>query len=76
VREPSLQALLRELAAFNTGLCAISTRLPVADIADHERTSPFVVTWSNYPATPERGFSKRWVLRVREIAKCVRFSRF
>jgi predicted ATPase len=39
LREPSLQALLRELAAFNKGLCIITTRLPVADIADHERTS-------------------------------------
>src|SRR5580704_15838734 len=39
VREPSLRALLRELAAFNTGLCLITTRTPVADIADHERTS-------------------------------------
>ena len=39
VREPSLQALLRELAAFNTGLCVITTRMSVADIADHERTS-------------------------------------
>jgi serine/threonine protein kinase/tetratricopeptide (TPR) repeat protein len=39
VREPSLQALLRELAAFNTGLCLITTRAPVTDIADHERTS-------------------------------------
>jgi serine/threonine protein kinase/predicted ATPase len=39
VREPSLQALLRELAAFNKGLCVITTRLPVADIVDHERTS-------------------------------------
>ena len=39
VREPSLQALLRELAAFNTGLCVITTRLPVADLADHEGTS-------------------------------------
>ncbi len=39
LREPSLQALLRELAAFNTGLCVITTRLPVADIAEHERTS-------------------------------------
>ena len=39
VREPALQALLRELAAFNTGLCVITTRVPVADIADHERTS-------------------------------------
>jgi predicted ATPase len=39
VREPSVQALLRELAAFNNGLCVITTRLPVADILDHERTS-------------------------------------
>ena len=39
VREPSLQALLRELAAFNKGLCVITTRLPVADIADYECTS-------------------------------------
>jgi hypothetical protein len=37
--EPSLQALLRELAAFNTGLCVITTRTALADIADHERTS-------------------------------------
>src|SRR5215831_6841874 len=39
LREPSLQALLRELAAFNSGLCVITTRTPVADIADHEGTS-------------------------------------
>jgi GTPase SAR1 family protein len=39
LREPALQALLRELAAFNTGLCVITTRTRVADIADHERTS-------------------------------------
>jgi hypothetical protein len=39
LREPSLQALLRELGAFNTGLCVITTRLPVADIADYERAS-------------------------------------
>jgi hypothetical protein len=40
VREPSLQALLRELAAFNAGgLCVITTRMPVTDIADHEQTS-------------------------------------
>ena len=39
VRDPSLQALLRELAAFNTGLCVITTRLPVADIADYEGTA-------------------------------------
>jgi serine/threonine protein kinase len=39
VREPSLQALLRELAAFNKGLCVIATRIQVADIADSERSS-------------------------------------
>jgi tetratricopeptide (TPR) repeat protein len=39
LREPALQALLRELAAFNKGLCVITTRTPVADIADHERSS-------------------------------------
>jgi hypothetical protein len=27
------------LAEFNTGLCVITTRTPVVDIADHERTS-------------------------------------
>src|SRR5262245_29137231 len=39
VREPSLQALLRELAAFNKGLCLITTRTPIADIADCEGSS-------------------------------------
>ena len=39
LRDPSLQALLRELAAYNGGLCVITTRLPIADVADHEHTS-------------------------------------
>jgi predicted ATPase len=39
LRDTSLQALVRELAAFNKGLCVITTRTPVADIADHEGTS-------------------------------------
>src|SRR5258707_6760421 len=39
LREPSVQALSRELAAFNKGLCVITTRTPVADIADHEGSS-------------------------------------
>jgi predicted ATPase len=39
LREPSLHALLRGLAAFNRGLCVITTRTPVADIADYEGTS-------------------------------------
>jgi hypothetical protein len=39
VREPSLQALLRQLATFNRGLCVITTRIAVADITDFECTS-------------------------------------
>ena len=39
IRDPALQGLLRQLSAFNRGLCVITTRLPVADIADQERTS-------------------------------------
>jgi hypothetical protein len=39
LREPSLQALLRELAAFNQGLCVITTRTPLVDIADHAGSS-------------------------------------
>ena len=39
LRDPSLQALLRELAASNKGLWVITTRMPVADIAAHEGTS-------------------------------------
>ncbi len=39
VREASLQALLRELAAFNQGLCIITTRSRVADLADGEGAS-------------------------------------
>ena len=39
LRDPSIQALLRELAAFNMGLCAITTRMPVADLSDHEDSS-------------------------------------
>jgi hypothetical protein len=39
LREPSLQALLRELAAFNKGLCVTTTRTAVADLADHAGSS-------------------------------------
>ena len=39
LREPAIQALLRELAAFNLGLCVTTTRMAVADIVDHERGS-------------------------------------
>jgi tetratricopeptide (TPR) repeat protein len=39
LREPALQALLRELAAFNKGLCVVTTRTQVGDVADHEASS-------------------------------------
>ena len=39
LRESSLQAVLRELAAFNKGLCVITTRIPVADLSDHQGSS-------------------------------------
>ena len=39
LREPSLQALLREIVAFNQGLCVITTRFPVADLAHAEGSS-------------------------------------
>jgi predicted ATPase len=39
LREQSLQALLRELAAFNKGLCVITTRTPVADIPAEKGSS-------------------------------------
>jgi predicted ATPase len=39
LHDPSLQALLRELAAFNRGLCVVTTRWPVADIADQSNSS-------------------------------------
>ena len=34
-----VQALLRRLAAFNRGLCVITTRMAVADLGDQEGTS-------------------------------------
>ena len=42
LRESSLHAFLRKLAAFNRGLCVVTTRLPVNDIANHERSSVLV----------------------------------
>lgn len=36
LKDESLQALLRDLAAYNPGLCVVTTRLPLADLADFE----------------------------------------
>jgi hypothetical protein len=50
IREPALRMLLRDLAAFNKGLCVITTRLPVAYVADYEGTSAFRWEVSGLPA--------------------------
>ena len=63
VREPCLQALLRELAAFNTGLCVIATRIPVADMRITSASRFCAVTWNNSPAKPVRNCSGRWAWR-------------
>jgi hypothetical protein len=39
LRDEGLRVLLRQLAASNLGLCVISTRLRVADLADFEGSS-------------------------------------
>lgn len=36
LKDQAMQALLRELAAHNPGLCLISTRIPVTDLSDFE----------------------------------------
>jgi hypothetical protein len=63
LRDPALQALLRELAAFNQGVCVITTRTPIADIADHERTSaPRRDLEQLSSDAGGRSCSERWVL--------------
>ena len=39
LKDQALQALLRELAALNPGLCVISTRLPVTDLEHFQESS-------------------------------------
>jgi hypothetical protein len=53
------KALLRELAAFNRELCVITTRIPVADIANHEAPRFCAATWNSYRAMPARSCSER-----------------
>jgi predicted ATPase len=50
VRETSFQALLRELAAYNRGLCLITSRLPIGDLSDHERTSALRLDLEHLPS--------------------------
>jgi hypothetical protein len=63
LRDPSLQAFLRELAAFNSGLCVITARLPIADVAAHEHTSVprrDLEQRTSSPAMPVQSCFERW----------------
>jgi len=63
LREPSLKVFLRELAAFNKGLCVTTTRTPVADIADHEGSSALRRDLEQLSTMLERSCSERLALR-------------
>jgi tetratricopeptide (TPR) repeat protein len=63
LREPALQALLRELAAFNQGLCVLTTRLPVGSLAEHEGGS--VLRWELDHLSPQAGAQLLRALGVR-----------
>ena len=63
MREPALQALLRELAAFNQGLCVLTTRLPVGGLAEHEGGS--VLRWDLEYISPQAGAQLLRALGVR-----------
>jgi serine/threonine protein kinase len=39
LRDPAIQAFLRELCTSNRGLCVITTRIPIADFANFESSS-------------------------------------
>jgi serine/threonine protein kinase len=54
LREPSLQALVRELATFNMGLCVVTTRLPVADIADQSIATTIILPLQELTVVQER----------------------
>ena len=53
LKDNALRAFLKELAAFNPGLCVISTRVEVADLKDFDETSVKQVVLD--PLTPEKG---------------------
>ena len=54
LRDPSLQALVRELPTFNTGLCVVTTRLPVADTADHSIATTIILPLRELAVVRER----------------------
>ena len=68
LRDPSLQALLRELGVFNTGLCVVTTRPPVTDIADQGGSSALHRDLDTSPARLVRSCCTPWVLKGREMS--------
>lgn len=63
LKEQTMQALLRELAAGQPGLCVISTREPLADLLDY--AAPAVVSCDLEQLSPQAGAQ---ILRQQEIA--------
>jgi hypothetical protein len=62
LRDPSLQALVRELAAFNPGLCVIPRGRRSLILQITSAPQPCVVIWTNYRAMLVRSYSGRWAL--------------
>jgi hypothetical protein len=58
LREPALQALLRELAAFNQGLCVLTTRLPVGGVQQLD------IEASHAPAVEQRMMNTQTVFEA------------
>ena len=64
VRDPSLQALLRELAAFNMGLCVLRRGCRLRTLQITSTPQPRGVTWNNSPAMPAQNCSERWASKA------------
>ena len=63
LRDPSIQALLRELAAFNSGLCVIITGCPSPILPIMNERQRFAAIWSICRATQVPSCSARSVSR-------------
>ena len=64
IKDPAVQALVRELAAENPGLCVITTRLAVADIAG--RTGAEAVDLEKLPAAAGAELLRRLGVKGKE----------
>ena len=63
IKDQAVQALLRELAASNPGLCMVSSRLPLTDLEEFEGTSARPIELEH--VRPEAGASLLKVLGVK-----------